>query len=265
MALLSRHCSVWIASRHLVLAFCSATISVVQGEIASVASPDGAYTILLESPSPTTYSLWLRNRQGIKTQVQNLSMENRRENLGLANFGQRKYRWFYQRYLWSEHYVWKEAPPQSPELQGISVLDMQETKFLLNHVVTAAVKSPHTDAWAFVALRESRKSAEKSLDDFQDRVGMVAFSNGSKRTTGQCRILWLDIPGQLLARPHFMGDKKSLALLVAQRHVPMIFIVSVGDLQVVDKRATRGLVLSKNDFKRELGSRLAPFLRENVK
>ena len=229
-------------------------------------SPNGHYTVRWLQDASKDYHLVLADENEPPQEVKRLEFEYRRENLGIANYYQRKLVWHFNRFLFSEWYLTNEDGHGSIRLAGLGVLDAKTNAMLLNHEFNGIGKDATMSRWCFVKYRA--RSQRREWDPFEesDQLGLLSFHRtATKPDEGECSILWKELDGLVAANPRFSTDGKKIGVLIAKRLQPFCYILSSTDLKTISATPLRGLKLEKRYLTEVVGSNYSGFLHKTLK
>lgn len=264
---LIRHYCCWIASRQPwslalwllfpLLAYC---------KDGNTHSPDGRYVVSWWGEGGRDYHLALSVDGGPKQKIEMPEFEYRRENSGIANYDQRTFAWYFNRFLYSQVVSENENGAGADRLAGIGVVDANTHSMILNHEFNGVGKDPTSPRWCFVKYRaRSQRTAWNPFEE-PDQLGLLSFhKTATKSDKGECRMLWKELDGLVAANPQFSRDGKRIGVLVAKRLQPFCYILSSTDLKTISATALKGLKLEKRYLTEVVGNKYSGFLDKTLK
>ena len=229
-------------------------------------SPNQHFTVKWYQDADKDYHLTLSADDEHTQEVKMPEFEYRRENLGIANYDQRRFTWYYNRFLYSEWDITNENGMGGRRLAGIGVVDAKTNTMLLNHEFNGMGNARTAPRWCFVKYRA--RSQRTAWDPFEepDQLGLLSFEkSATKPDEGECRVSWKKLDGLVAAEPQFSKDGKRIGVLVAKRLQPFCYVLSSTDLKTISVAPLKGLKLQRRYLTEVVGSKYSAFLQSTLK
>lgn len=235
-------------------------------EDGSAVSPNQHYAVKWYQDTAKDYHLSLVVDAEQAQEIKMPEFEYHRENLGIANYDQRKLAWYFNRFLYSELYLTNENGMGGSRLAGLGVVDAKTNTMVLNHAFNGVGEDRTAPRWCFVKYRA--RSQRAAWDPFEepDQLGLLSFEkNVAKPDDGECRVNWKKLDGLVAAQPQFSKDGKKIGVLIAKRLQPFCYIVSSTDLKTISVVPLKGLKLERRYLTEVVGGKYSAFLQKTLK